>query len=199
MSDVEEISRQPDTASSTASEETATHVVDIRTSESPASPRAVHRFTPSRACRPRQGRARRAAPLGTRRLGAGPDASRPGRSPRGAGANAAAGARADPVRADARVAVHLLPRRRRSDGGRPRGWAADGAARAALRRRAPLQLRHLRRARPEARLQHQRLRRDASRPVRMGREAARRELRGGGARSRLQRGGAPLGRVDGSA
>ena len=47
MSDVEEISRQPDTASSTASEETATHVVDVRTSESPASPRAVHRFTPS--------------------------------------------------------------------------------------------------------------------------------------------------------
>jgi uncharacterized protein (DUF2252 family) len=47
VSDVEEISRQPDTASSNAAEETATHVVDIRTSESPASPRAVHRFTPS--------------------------------------------------------------------------------------------------------------------------------------------------------
>src|SRR6185503_9486508 len=45
VSDVEEISRQPDTASSTASEETATHVVDIRTTEGAASPRAVHRFT----------------------------------------------------------------------------------------------------------------------------------------------------------
>ena len=47
MSDVEEISRQPETASSTASEETATHVVDIRASEGAASTRAVHRFTPS--------------------------------------------------------------------------------------------------------------------------------------------------------
>ena len=64
---------------------------------------------------------------------------------------------------------------------------ADGPAYAALRRRAPVELRWLRRSRPEARLQPQRLRRDASRPLRMGRQAPRRELRGRGPGSRLRR------------
>ena len=140
-----------------------------------------------RAGCPGQGRARRAAALGARRLGAGAEAQRPDRSARGAGADASAGARPDPVRAHARVAVHLLPRRRLPDGGRSRGRAADGIARSALRRRAPLQLRHLRRAGSEARLQHQRLRRDAAGAVRVGREAARRELRGRGPGARLRR------------
>ena len=48
---------------------------------------------------------------------------------------------------------------------------------AALRRRASVQLRCLRRPRPAARLQRQRLRRDAARPVRVGRQAAGRQLR----------------------
>ena len=56
------------------------------------------------------------------------------------------------------------------------GGAVDRLGRATLRRRAPLQLRHLRGAGSEARLQHQRLRRDASGAVRVGPEAARREL-----------------------
>ena len=97
------------------------------------------------------------------------------------------------------VPVRLLPRRRLPDGGRPRGWAADGIARPAVRRRAPLQLRHLRRAGPEARLQHQRLRRDAAGAVRVGREAARRELRGRGPGARLRRCGPPLGGDGGGA
>ena len=65
------------------------------------------------------------------------------------------------------------------DGRRSRRDPAHRPRRAALRRRAPLQLRRLRRARPAARVQHQRLRRDAAGPVRVGRQAARGELRGG--------------------
>ena len=49
-----------------------------------------------------------------------------------------------------------------------------GLAGAALRRRAPVELRRLRRARPAAGLRRQRLRRDAARPVRVGRQASRR-------------------------
>ena len=67
------------------------------------------------------------------------------------------------------------------------GDAAHRPARAALRRRAPVELRRLRRARPAARVQHQRLRRDAARPVRVGRQAAGRELRRRRPRPRLRR------------
>ena len=67
------------------------------------------------------------------------------------------------------------------------GLPQDRSPDAALRRRASLQLRRLRGARPAARVQHQRLRRDASRPVRVGREATRRELRRRGSRPRLRR------------
>ena len=52
-----------------------------------------------------------------------------------------------------------------------------GLARPALRGCAPVQLRRVRLARPAAGVQHQRLRRDAAGPVRVGREAAGRELR----------------------
>ncbi len=51
----------------------------------------------------------------------------------------------------------------------------SGLPRAVLRRRAPLQLRPLRLARAAARLRHQRLRRDAARPVGVGRQAPRGE------------------------
>ena len=61
-----------------------------------------------------------------------------------------------------------------------------GPCRTALRRRAPVQLRGLRGPRPEADLRHQRLRRDASGAVRMGRQAAGRELRDRRPGSRLQ-------------
>ena len=63
-----------------------------------------------------------------------------------------------------------------------------------MRRRPSLELRDLRCDGPAARLQHQRFRRDASRAVRVGCEAACCERRGAGPRPRVQRGGAPLGR-----
>src|SRR4051794_8748652 len=73
-------------------------------------------FHARRADRPRQGGAARAAALGARRLGSSADTHRSRRSPRGAGADPPARAGRDPVRAHARVAVHLLPRRRLLDG-----------------------------------------------------------------------------------
>ena len=83
------------------------------------------------------------------------------------------GARPDPLRADARLAVHLLPRRGADHGRRPGGDAALRVPGPVLRRRAPLELRPLRLARAAARLRHQRLRRDAARAVGVGRQAAR--------------------------
>ena len=83
------------------------------------------------------------------------------------------------------VAVHVLPRGR-GDGARPRRDAAHRACASQLCGDA-----HLSNfggfASPgaEARLRPQRLRRDAPGPVRVGREAARRELRGRRARPRL--------------
>ena len=110
-------------------------------------------------------------------MAAGGRPARSGRDARGGGGHPRSRAGPDPARADAGVAVHVLPRCRRSDGRRSRGVAAHGAAGAALRRRASLELRGVRGSRPAARLRPQRLRRDAARPVRVGRQAARRELR----------------------
>ena len=185
-----------DPDSATPAEATAAGVLDARraTRGSSSRPKAVAHFTPAE--RIARGKAARGE-LPRSAHGAWEAAAethRPGRSPRGAGADASARARPDPVRAHARVAVHLLPRRRLPDGGRSRGRAADGPARSALRRRAPLQLRHLRRAGSAARLQHQRLRRDAAGAVRVGRQAARRQPRGRRPGSRLRRSGPPLGR-----
>ena len=177
----------------------ATHVLDENapTVETSSRPKPVLAPHAGRACGQGQGRTRRAAALRARRVGAGAGPQRPDRSSRGAGADATSGARPDPVRAHAGVPVHLLPRRRLSHGGRPRGWAPHGIARPALRRRAPLELRHLRGAGPEARLQHQRFRRDAAGTLRVGRQAARRESRGRGPGSRLRRCDPPLGRDGG--
>ena len=80
-------------------------------------------------------------------------------------------ARADPLRADGGLAVHVLPRRG-VDHGRGSGEHADiGAARPALRGRAPVELRHVRLPRTPSGLRHQRLRRDGQRAVGVGREA----------------------------
>ena len=142
---------------------------------------------PGGARGPRQGRAPGATTLGPRELGAGAASSRSDRAPRGAGADAPPGARPDPLRTHARLAVRVLPRRRVPHGRRSLGRAADGSSRTALRRRAPLELRHLRGAGPAARLQHQRLRRNAAGAVRVGREAARGEHRRGRPRPRVRR------------
>ena len=100
-------------------------------------PTPVPHFTPAeRAARGKAARAElpRSAHAA---VGAGAGTQRPGGRARGASADAAARTRADPLRAHARVAVRLLPRRRAPDGGRPRGRAAHGALRPVLRRRAP--------------------------------------------------------------
>ena len=121
------------------------------------------------------------------RMGAGLRSARSRRVAGGAGGFPGARAGADPLRADAGVAVHVLPRRGLPDGGRSGRRAPDRAGRAALWRCASVQLRGLRRARSAAGVQHQRLRRDAAGPVRVGREAARGELRRGRPGSRLRR------------
>ena len=116
-----------------------------------------------------------------------PDRPDPVDAARRAGGHACAGARADPLRADARLAVHLLPRRGGDHGGGPRGDADFGHRRAGLRRRPHLELRRVRGAGPPAALQPQRLRRDAARPVGVGRQAHGRERRDRGPRRRAAR------------
>ena len=72
--------------------------------------------------------------------------------------------------------------------------ARTGLAHAALRRRAPLQFRVLRRSGSSAGVQHQRFRRDVAGAVRMGCETAGGELRRRRSGSRVRRGDAPLDR-----
>ena len=107
--------------------------------EPPAKP--VHHL--SAAERDAKGKAAREAgpAISSRRLGAARRPARSGRAARGAGRVARARARPDPLRADARVPVHVLPRRRLPHGRRPRGRAPDRPAGPALRRRPPLELR----------------------------------------------------------
>ena len=96
-------------------------------------------------------------------------------------------ARAAALRAHAGVAVHVLPRGRCGDGRRPRRDADVRLLGPALRRRPPVQLRRLRRARPRAGPRRQRLRRDAARAVGVGRQAPGGEPRDRRPRPRLQR------------
>ena len=106
---------------------------------------------------------------------AGGASARPGRAAGAPGRHPLARARPHPLRADARLAVHLLSRRGADHGCRPGPDSANGLHRPVLRRCPPLELRPLRLARATARLRHQRLRRDAARAVGMGRQAARGE------------------------
>ncbi len=92
---------------------------------------------------------------------------------------------ADQVRPDAGHPVHLLPRCSPADGGRSRRDAALGLDGAAVRGCAPEQLRRVRDTGTPADLRHQRLRRDLSRTVRVGRQAAGGQRRGGRAGRRL--------------
>ena len=126
-----------------------------------------------------------------------PGPGRPRGPAAGAGRHAGARAGADQVRPDAGLAVHVLPRRRLPDGVRPGRHPTDQHVGAAVRRRAPVELRGLRGPGPAARLQHQRLRRDAARPVRVGRQAAGDELRRRGPRPRVRRRAAGVGQPGG--
>ena len=153
---------------------------------------------PTMEARAARGRAARdAVPRSDARcLGARSGTSRPDRAARGPGGVACPRARPDPVRPHVGVAVHVLPWSRHGDGGRPGDQAAHELAHPAVRRRPPLQLRCVRGAGSAARVQRQRLRRDAARSVRVGRDAARRQLRRRRQGSRLRHDGAGEGQPD---
>ena len=120
-----------------------------------------------------EGRAEReSVPLEAHGEWATPDQpSGPGRHPREAERDARARARADPARADDRLAVHVLPRDRGDHGVRSVAHPDDGVACAVLRRCAPVELRAVRGAGSPCRVRSQRLRRDAAGAVRVGRQA----------------------------
>ena len=120
-----------------------------------------------------EGRAEReSVPLEAHGEWATPDRpSGPGRHPREAERDARARARADPARADDRLAVHVLPRERGDHGVGSVAHPDDGVACAVLRRCAPVELRRVRGAGSPCRVRSQRLRRDAAGAVRVGRQA----------------------------
>ena len=92
-------------------------------------------------------------------------------------------------------AVRLLPRRRADHGDGSLADAELGHPHPAVRRRAPLELRHVRLAGADPRLRHQRLRRDGAGAVGVGREAPGGELRDRGPRQRLLAEGTGSGRA----
>ena len=126
-------------------------------------------------------------PQCTRRLeGSVGPAGRRGPGP-GGGEGTSAGPAAAAPRAHGPLRIHLLPRLRPRDGGRPGVHARDRDPRPVLRRRAPLQLRRVRHAGAAGHLLHQRSRRDTPRAMGVGRQAAGGELRGGLPRQWSQR------------
>jgi hypothetical protein len=125
----------------------------------------------------------RGSPLEPRSLETGKLAPGSDRAARGASRRARSGARAGPLRANVGVAVRLLPRRCVRHGLRPRDEPNDRDPCSALRGRPPVELRWVRLSRAQSRLRPQRLRRDASWSVGMGRQAPRCKHRRRGARS----------------
>ena len=89
--------------------------------------------------------------------------------------------------------LHLLSRRRRDHGGRPRRDGGFGAPGAGVRRRAPVELRRLRLTQPRPGRRRKRLRRDRSRSLGVGSKAPRGELRDRRPRPWLRRRRAPQG------
>ena len=128
------------------------------------------------------------SPGAQRHVRTSPGPARPRVAAPGAGEEQGAGAGAHPLRPDARLPLHLLPGRRPHHGLGPLDHAVLGPDGPALRGRASLQLRGVRDAGATAHLRLQRLRRDASRPVGVGRQAA-----GGERRDRRPHQGPPQG------
>ncbi len=155
------------------------HGVVIATRDGERGRVAVGRATGRRG----QGRAGPDASGAARRAGA--DRTPRGRPGPGAGGGPPPEPAADPARADARLAVRLLPRVGGRHGLRPGRGSADLAHVPGVRRRAPQQLRPLRVAGAAAGLRPQRLRRDVDRPVRVGRQTAGGERRARRAGQRL--------------
>ena len=126
---------------------------------------------PRRGARPAHAR----SAVGARALGLRDRRSRSDRGARAPSGVAHSRARHRAVRSDGGVAVRVLPRRRGDHGAGPRHHADDRHPRAAHGRRPRRQLREVRQPRAKSRLRHQRLRRDGSRPLGVGCQAAVRE------------------------
>ena len=133
-----------------------------------------------------QGGPGRGPPHPARGVRGGPGPARPDRAAGGAGGHPGARAGAGPLGPDARLPVHLLPRGGPADGQRPGHHAGLRAGGAGVRRRAPVQLRHLRLRRAPPGVRRQRLRRDPARPVGVGCQAAGRQPGGGGPGERVR-------------
>ena len=129
-------------------------------------------------------------------MGAAGAPERSGQGARGPGQEPRPGAGPDPLRADARLGVHLLSRRGGDHGDGPREDPRVRAACPGMRRCPPVELRRLRRPRPPSGLGRQRLRRDPSGAVGVGPEAPRGELRDRRSRPRLHPEGDPRRRPD---
>ena len=117
--------------------------------------------------------------------------ARSGQGARGPGQEPGPRAGPDPLRADARLGVHVLSRRRGDHGDGPREDPRVRVARPGMRRCPPVELRRLRRPRPQPGDGRQRLRRDPAGALGVGPEAPRGELRDRRARPRLHPEGDP--------
>ena len=144
-----------------------------------------------RAGRPGPGRAPGSAAVEPRTVGTRSGPPGPGRAAGRAGGEPGTPAGPGPLRPDAGLAVHLLPGRRADHGGRPGADPGQRGHRAGVRRRPPVEFRHVRHAGAADDLRHQRFRRDPPRPVGVGRQAAGGELRDHGPRPRLLPGRPP--------
>ena len=111
----------------------------------------------------------------------------PRRHPAGAGSEPRARHRRDPPYADGGIPVSVFPRSGGTNGLGSGPHADDGHPGAGMRRRPPAELRPLRRARSAPRVRRERLRRDAARIVRVGRQAVGRERCCRRPRSRFRR------------
>ena len=127
------------------------------------------------------GRSRRPRRMDAR---AGPTRSR--RVARSAEHDARARSRARPSRAHDGLAVHVLSGCGEDHGRRPEGHPDRGTERPAVWRRASLELRRVRITGTKPGVRPERLRRNASRSVRVRRQAHGRELHDRGAQQRLQ-------------
>ena len=130
------------------------------------------RLDARRARSPGQGGAGRGATRQPRGVRPAQGPAGPDRPPGGTGEDAGPRPGAGPVGPDDGLPVHLLPRRGPADGQRPGHHPRLWAGRAGLRRRAPVQLRPVRLGRTAPDVRRQRLRRDAARPLGVGRQTA---------------------------
>ena len=125
--------------------------------------------------------------------GAGGRPAGPGGVAGGAEHDPGTGSGAGAARADGGLAVHLLPGRGEDHGRRPGRHPDRGLGRAAVRGRAPVELRRVRLPGAATAVRPERLRRDPARPVRVRREADGGEFHHRRQEQRPDRGGGQVG------